>query len=96
MSEREELETARTIYVQWSDDGRHIRKWDWTAFDLAERVKAETTPVSDMEVAHRLIDAYNRGNDDGLKTAKSRLQDKDDEIAWLRSALVKAREAERG
>lgn len=40
----------RTIYVQWADNG-NIRKWAWTEFDLAEKLKVETTPVSDTPFA---------------------------------------------
>ena len=40
----------RTIYVQFSDNG-NIRKWAWTEFDLAEKLKVETLPVSDTPFA---------------------------------------------
>lgn len=40
----------RTIYVQWADNG-NIRKWAWSEFDLAEKLKVETTPVSDIPFA---------------------------------------------
>ena len=48
--------TPRTIYVQWSVDGNHIRKWSWSEFDLAERLNAETVSVSDPK-AQALADA---------------------------------------
>lgn len=48
--------SARTIYVRWSDDGQHIRKWSWSEFDLAERLIAETVTVSDPK-AQALADA---------------------------------------
>lgn len=41
---------ARTIYVQWAPNGT-IRKWDWDEFELAERLKVETAPVSDKPIA---------------------------------------------
>ena len=51
--------TPRTIYVQWSVDGNHIRKWSWSEFDLAERLNAETVSVSDPK-AQALADALQR------------------------------------
>ena len=48
--------TARTIYIRWSNNGQHIRKWDWSEFDLAERLIAETVTVSDPK-AEALADA---------------------------------------
>ena len=48
--------TARTIYIRWSDDGQSIRKWDWSEFDLAERLIAESVTVSDPN-AQALADA---------------------------------------
>ena len=47
----------RTIYVQWSIDGNHIRKWNWTEFELAERLKAETIAVSDPHLLTILREA---------------------------------------
>lgn len=44
----------RTIYVQWADNG-NIRKWAWSEFDLAEKLKVETRPVSDMPTAFRFV-----------------------------------------
>lgn len=46
----------RTIYVQWADNG-NIRKWAWSEFDLAEKLKAETLPVSDTA---ELLEALKR------------------------------------
>lgn len=48
--------TPRTIYVQWSDDGQHIRKWSMAEFGLAERLIAETMSVSDPK-AQAMADA---------------------------------------
>jgi len=85
------LEDARTIYVLWSDDGQHIRKWDWTEFDLAERLNVKTIEVSDLVTAYKLAEEYKRGHADGVKTADARLRDKNDEIAYLQTALSRAR-----
>lgn len=48
-------------------------------------------PDAELVEAHKLMDAYKRGHADALKTAAARLQDRDDEITWLRAALTRAK-----
>ena len=46
------------IYMQWSDDGQHIRKWSREPFDGGGAYEAEWLPRPDMEDGREAITAF--------------------------------------
>lgn len=50
------MDDDRVIYIRWSDDGQHIRKWDTKPFDGAEPMYSRSWLLSEATIS-RAVEA---------------------------------------